>query len=129
MRGDNCDKELNPFLCVQSFGTVGTGPALASHSCSGPSPGTAERNRTTGAKAQQSEAADAVQKDVSFLQQFHVCRTLGCQTRASHHNPQQLEPGYLRFCSVFVLVNTPLPHRGNTQLHKVLFLRFQCLVH
>lgn len=32
--GDNCDKELNPFLCVQSFGTVGTGL----HSCSRLSP-------------------------------------------------------------------------------------------
>lgn len=28
VRGDNRDKELNPFLWMQSFGTVGTGPAL-----------------------------------------------------------------------------------------------------
>lgn len=34
VQGDNCDKELNPFLWVQSFGMVGTGPALAPHSCS-----------------------------------------------------------------------------------------------
>lgn len=41
VRGDNCDKELNPFLWVQSFGMVGTGPALAPHSCSRSAPGRA----------------------------------------------------------------------------------------
>lgn len=41
VRGDNCDKELNPFLWVQSFGMVGTGPALAPHSCIRSAPGRA----------------------------------------------------------------------------------------